>query len=101
MTEKERHKIDTALTRQGRRFYEGLLKPAYPVPTLFKLMAFTMARTSIRLELDNRNRDYAYYKEKGWFESDYFYPTRLGALKKVTGSLFDSIQTKRTRNRHN
>lgn len=100
MTEREKQKIDRALARQSRRFHERLVKPAYPVPTLFKLMAFRMGRTSIRLELDDSSRDYAYYKEKGWFQSDYFYPTRLGALKRAAGSLFDSIQTKRTRSRH-
>jgi len=100
MTEKEKQKIDKVLARQSRRFYERLVKPAYPVPTLFRLMAFRMARTSIRLELDENTRDYVYYKDKGWFESEYFYPTRLGALKKAAGRLFDSIQTKRTRSRH-
>ena len=35
--------------------------------------------------------DYRYYTEKGWFKSDYYYPTRLGALKKVAGKLFDRM----------
>ncbi len=99
MTEKEKQKIDRALARQNRRFYERLMKPAYPVPTLFKLMAFRMARTSIGLMLDDSSRDYMYYKDKGWFKSDYYYPTRLGALKKMAGSLFDSIETRMMRNR--
>ena len=38
---------------QSRRFYERMMKPAYPVPSLIKLMGFRMARTSIRLELDD------------------------------------------------
>ncbi len=91
MTEKEKQKIDRALAGQSRRFYERLVKPAYPVPTLFRLWAFRAGRTSIRLELDENSRDYTYYKEKGWFESDYYYPTRPGALKKAAGSLFDSV----------
>jgi hypothetical protein len=66
---------------------------------LFMLMGFRMGRTSMELELDERSFDYRYYKDKGWFESDYFYPTRLGALKKVAGRLFDSIQARMTRNR--
>ena len=45
--------------------------------------------------------DYRYYKDKGWFASDYFYPTRLGALKKAAGSLFDAIQTRMTKNKGN
>ncbi len=63
-----------------RRFYERLAKPAYPVPTFFKLWAFRMGRTSIQLMLDDTSRDYTYYRDKGWFQSDYYYPTRLGAL---------------------
>jgi len=58
---------------------------------MFKLWGFRYARTSMGLLLNDRNRDYRYYKDKGWFESDYFYPVRLGALKKAAGSLFDSI----------
>ena len=96
MTEKEKQKIDRVLAKLSRRFYERLVKPAYPVPTLLKLMAFRMGRTSIELMLDDSSRDYTYYKAKGWFKSDYYYSTRLGALKKVAGSLFDSITTKMT-----
>jgi hypothetical protein len=99
MTEKEKQKIDRALAGQSRRFHERLVKPAYPVPTMFKLWGFRYARTSMGLLLDDRNRDYRYYKDKGWFESDYYYPVRLGALKKAAGSLFDSIVRSTTRNR--
>ena len=99
MTEKERRQRDRVLAGQSRRFYEKLVKLDYPVPTLFKLMGFRMGRTSMRLELDDTSYDYRYYKEKGWFESDYLYPTRLGVLKKAAGSLFDSIQARMTRNR--
>jgi len=91
MTEMEKQKIDRALAEHSRRFYERLMKPAYPVPTFFKLWGFRMARTSIGLALDDRNCDYAYYRDKGWFQSDYYYPTRLGPLKKAAGSLFDSM----------
>jgi multimeric flavodoxin WrbA len=99
MTEKEKQKIDSTLAEHSRRFYERLVKPAYPVPALFNLWGFRMARTSIELLLDDRNRDYRYYREKGWFESDYYYPTRLGAMKKAAGSLFDSMATRSTRKR--
>jgi hypothetical protein len=54
-------------------------------------MLFRMSRTSMKLMLDGRSRDYTYYTDKGWFESDYYYSTRLGALKKAAGKLFDSV----------
>ena len=41
--------------------------------------------------LDDRSRDYIYYTEKGWFDSDYYYPIHLGPLRKATGKLFDQM----------
>jgi multimeric flavodoxin WrbA len=96
MTEAERRKRDRALSKQSRRFHSSLMKASYPPPTLIKLMAFRMGRTSVRLELDESRRDFTYYRDKGWFESGYFYPARLGPVKKAVGRLFDSIQARRT-----
>ena len=86
-----RKKIERALARQARRFHAGLEKPRYPAPSLFMLVAFRMGRTSMRQMLDDSSRDYQYYAEKGWFESDYYYPTHLGPLKRIVGSLVDAM----------
>jgi hypothetical protein len=94
MTEKEKQKIDTIIAAHSRRFYQRMLKPAYPSPTLFKLMVFRMSRTGMELRLDDRSLDYRYYEDKGWFESDYFYPIRINALKKAFGGLFDAMATR-------
>ena len=99
MTEKEKQRIDKALAEHSKRFYDALMQPAYPEPTWLRLWAFRMGRTSIRLALDDKSRDYTYYRDKGWFQSDYYYPTRLGVLKKAAGSLFDSMATSSTKKR--
>ncbi len=91
MTEKEREKRDKALGRQAARFHAQLSKPVGRVPGLFQLLIFRLGRTSIRTELDDRSRDYRYYQEKGWFESDYWYPTRLGPAKRLLGGLVDTV----------
>jgi multimeric flavodoxin WrbA len=91
MTEKEQRKRDKALSKQSKRFHEALSRPGDHAPPLFMLMVFRMGRQSVRHLLDDSSRDYVYYSEKGWFESDYFYPTRLGVLKRSAGSLFDLI----------
>ncbi|MDY7079703.1 MAG: flavodoxin family protein [Chloroflexota bacterium] len=91
MTEKQQHKIDRIIAAQARRYYARLEKPGYPAPTLIDLMFFRMSRTKMRLMLDDSFRDYTYYRDKGWFESDFYYPTRLGLLKKGAGKLFDSM----------
>jgi hypothetical protein len=99
MKKMEKQKMDAALASQSRQFYEKLVKPVYPVPSLLRLMVFRGSRMSVRLECAESDRDYAHYKEKGWLESNYFYPVRLGVLKKAAGSLFDSMATRRARKR--
>jgi multimeric flavodoxin WrbA len=89
MSELDRHKMDEALAKQSRRFYQQLLKPAYPIPSIFQLMAFRMSRTSMKLTLGDDNRDYTYYRDHGWFDSDYYYPTRIAPFKKAVGATFD------------
>ena len=99
MTEKRQKKIDKIIDKQSKRFYSTLIKKEYPAPTLFKLMIFRMSRTSIKLMLNENYKDYRYYKEKGWFESDYFYPVKLNPFKKLTGRFFDMIATRSVRSR--
>lgn len=39
---------------------------------------------------DQKKRMY-YYRDKGWFESDYYYKTALGPIKKLSGHFFDFL----------
>jgi multimeric flavodoxin WrbA len=89
MLEKDRRKMDEALARQSRRFHEQLLKPAHAAPSIFQLMVFRWARTRMKLELGDDNRDHTYYRDQGWFDSDYYYPIKLAPLKKAIGATFD------------
>lgn len=91
ITEKDQKKIEQAMAKLSRRFYVRLVKPVYPVPSLLMLATFRMSRSSIKMELNNTSRDYRYYAEMGWLESDFFYPTSLGPMKKAAGKLFDRM----------
>ncbi len=89
ITESQRKKLVKKTKQASARFYEELLRPA-PPPSFFWLVAFRMARTSIK-PLGPNFRDYQYYKEKGWFEADYYYATSLGFMKRLAGSIIDFI----------
>ncbi len=91
MSEKDREKMGKAAAALGRRLHKRLLKPTHPTPSLYQLMFFRMARTGIRRTLTGENLDYSYYRNHGWFEADYYYPTRLGPLKKAAGLIIDWI----------
>ena len=90
-SEKDIQKMDRTLAAHSKRFYATLTRPAYPVPSWFMLIGFRMGRTTIIETLDDRNQDYRHYKEQNWFESDYYYPTHLGLLKKAAGKIFDRM----------
>ncbi len=49
-----------------------------------------MERNSVRIELGETDADYKYYAAHGWFDSPYFYPTRLGFVKSSVGRLADA-----------
>jgi len=99
MTEKGQKKIDIIINKRSKKFYSKLIKKEYSTPSLLKLIIFRMSRTSAKLMLDENYRDYAYYKEKGWFESDYYYPVKLSLFKKLVGRFFDMMATRSTRSR--
>jgi multimeric flavodoxin WrbA len=91
MTEKDQARFNKVIYKRSKKFYASLLKKEYPVPTFFELMVFRMARTSIHAVLDESWKDYEYYNNKGWFRTDYYYPTQLNPLKKVAGIFFDFL----------
>lgn len=99
IVDEERRAMDRSLTQQCTRFHEQLTSPPFPEPTMLQLFGFRMARTSIKAELADDRRDHAYYREHGWFDSDYYYPTKLGPLKTAAGAAFDRIAARSSKPR--
>ncbi len=90
-TKLEQKKITRQITKAARRFYKDLYRTKLPTPSFFKLMLFRINRTSIQEILNEQYRDYQYFKEKGWFGSDYYYDVSLGVIKKSAGRFFDFL----------
>jgi len=91
MTEKSQSDFDRIIGQQSKKYYAQLVKREFPSPSLWWLMVFRMGRTSMHKMLDENWRDYTYYRDRGWFESDYFYPVKLNPFKKLTGKIFDKL----------
>ena len=83
---------DNKIDVLSKKFYAMLTQKEHP-PSLIRLFLFRMARSSMKVMLDDTSRDYVFYKEKGWFESDYYYPVKLAPVKKLFGAFFDSRVT--------
>ena len=90
MTQKERAKRDRTLEAHASRFHERLSADPYPSPSLFELIGFRMGRQTTAAEREGSPRDFAHYTERGWLESDFWYPVRLGVFKRAIGWLADA-----------
>jgi hypothetical protein len=90
MSEIRQKKPKQEIKKSSARFYKGLIRSAPVAPSFFRLMAFRMTRASLQ-SIAVRYFDYYYYKDKGWFESDYYYETTLGPIKKLAGHFFDFL----------
>lgn len=90
----ELEKIERKLSLAAERFYKALLTAKSPTPNFLKLWIFRFVRTFHAINTDNSYRDYHYFKENGWFESQYYYDVKLCFVKKLFGTLADRYATK-------
>ncbi|HWQ77904.1 MAG TPA: flavodoxin family protein [Anaerovoracaceae bacterium] len=91
VTDDTRRKNTLKIKKASQQFYREMMRSGIPVPSFFRLLIFRMARTSIKSMLNDNDYDFRHFKEKGWFESDYYYDTQIGPLKKITGNMFDFL----------
>lgn len=90
-TQLQQKRNSREIKKASSRFYAELMRQTPPIPSFFRLMLFRMSRKGIMRILDEKARDYRWYQEKGWFESDYFYDVSLGPVKRLAGRLFDFL----------
>lgn len=90
MTENQQQKLIKEIKKASERFYKHIMRPSTSSPSLYRLMMFRISRNLIK-NLDPKFRDHQYFKEKGWYKSDYYYDISLGVLKRLAGHIFDFL----------
>jgi len=95
--EKVRKANERKIDKQSRKFYELLVRKELPAPSLLELFVFHWGRTSMHGMLDENFKDFRHYRESGWFLSDYYYPVRLGPLKRAVARAVDVVVARRIR----
>ncbi len=69
----------------SKRLQGSYESQSLPVPSWYALMMFH----GLKSKTLTSSADYDYWEEKGWLGSDYYYPTKLGPIKKVIGKIID------------
>jgi multimeric flavodoxin WrbA len=98
ITEKQKKKNESIIDNQSKLFYSRLIKERFPNPSLLGLLVFGMTRSNLKILFNETNRDYTFFKENGYFESDYYYPVKLNLFKKLIGRFSDMMGTKMAKN---
>lgn len=92
----EKEKLKPMIAQGAARFYQSLTDKRDPVPSLKDVLIFRTVR-SIHSLAAGLPRDHAYFKERGWFASAYYYDTNLGWFKKALGVFADRQGIKQAR----
>ncbi|AGK99383.1 flavodoxin family protein [Clostridium pasteurianum] len=92
----ETNRVENSIKRLARKFIKQLYGNRYPKPTLFKLLIFRFARGSHKYSKCD-NRDNKYFKERGWFHSEYYYDTKINIFKWAFGMLIDIYQKQKNK----
>jgi multimeric flavodoxin WrbA len=74
--------------KAAKDFYTALCGGRLKTPNWKDFILFRMTRSFMPF-YSFMARDCEYYREKGWMESDYYYPVRLWFVKKWAGRFFD------------
>lgn len=88
--EKQLKKLKANIKNLTDQFYKRLYKEKSVKPSLFRIMIFRMTRSGLQSS-NLKLYDYEYYKEKGWFESDYYYDIHLNLIQKAMGRFSDFL----------
>ncbi len=88
-TPAEQKEIDQKIDSAARRFVKVLRQRESRSPSLYEFVIFRMVRSMYRVSNDHEHVDYCYYRDQGWLESDYYYPIRIGWVRKMLGKAID------------
>lgn len=76
-------KISNKLKKISLKFIDELKTEGMPEPKFNELFHFTKWQTKNKYSKNVYPADYNYWLDKGWFDSDYYYPTKVNVFDKA------------------
>jgi len=88
--EKQLIKLKSKIANLSVLFYKRLNNRKSISPSLFDIVKFRMTRSGLQSS-DLKLYDYDYYKNMGWFQTDYYYDIHLNLFQKAIGVFSDYL----------
>jgi multimeric flavodoxin WrbA len=84
-------KNEKALNKAMILFRQDLIQNRLRTPNLFRLMIFRSTRSSMKHFTEALEPDKMHYQQNGWFDTDYYYETKLNPFKRFAGWFVDMM----------
>lgn len=91
LSDKRQVQNEQMVLKLSNTYYQALMQNSLPTPGLFDLIIFRITRTTVEVKLDPTFRDYQYFRDKGWFHSDFYYQAKINMFKKTVANLAEYI----------
>ncbi|NHJ84995.1 MAG: NAD(P)H-dependent oxidoreductase [Asgard group archaeon] len=85
--QKERKKI----AKSCQKFYNAVKKGKIKKPSIYDIVFFKIWQLNSIAVKSSYQTDYEYWKEQGWYESKYYFPVRIGLIKRMISAFAFSI----------
>jgi len=80
-------KVRKSIDEAAAKFSAALRRKAPRVPGVGDLLWFKMWKLTAAATKDDSGADYAYWKDKWWMQSDYYYPVSIAGWKRLLAGL--------------
>lgn len=82
-SEKYKNDLGAKIRKAAKKFEHELKREEFYQPSFSQILRFRGWQAKSKHSKESYREDYMYWEEKGWFESDYYYPIKLHGLKKI------------------
>lgn len=85
---RETAQVEKEIAEAAQRLHHMLINPVEYKPSFKEVLMFRMVR-SVHAKAAGFPKDHEYYRDQGWFESEYYCPAKLGWAKRLVGKWAD------------
>lgn len=92
-----KQKTDIKIESLSKQFRKSLEAGDHQKPSFKQALLFRLWQTRALVSKDKNPYDYEYWSERGWMDSDYFYPTNISKPKKILINIIRNKMIKKLR----
>jgi multimeric flavodoxin WrbA len=91
LTENFKNKCLKEIDKSSKKFYRSIKNSKLKSPSLHDIITFKVWKINAAACKDSIPEDFSYWKEKGWFDKDYYYDVKIAWHVRIASMLIEKI----------